>query len=163
LLVQGIRGIACCLVVIAHGFEGYAYPRDSFDARPYLFTLPIFKLVFEGGYLAVPIFFIMSGYVCAMKPMKLMRAGKIDDARKVVASSGFRRLIRLGIPATIAVTCSWFICQTGGLNMAISLPGDCWLHFHSAYPVEGFWNSVTQLVKAIVSPPPQTALLGCTC
>jgi peptidoglycan/LPS O-acetylase OafA/YrhL len=135
---------------MAHGFESFATPRDSFDSRPYLFGLPIFKLVFEGGYLAVPIFFILSGYVCAMKPLKLMRVGKVDDARKVVASSGFRRIIRLGIPATIAVFFSWLLCQTGGYNMAYTLPGDWWLHLVSPDRVEGFWNSVSSLVKAIV-------------
>jgi peptidoglycan/LPS O-acetylase OafA/YrhL len=136
---------------VAHCFDAFVSPRDSFDSRPYLFGLPIFKLVFEGGYLAVPVFFILSGYVCAMKPLKLMRAGKVDDARKVVASSGFRRIIRLGIPATIAMMFSWLLCQTGGFNMAQTFPEDCWLYYTSPAQVEGFWNSISSLVMAIVS------------
>src|SRR5436305_8758949 len=91
---------------------------NSFDTRPYLFQLPIFKLCFEGGYLAVGIFFVMSGYVCSIKPLKLSRQGKTDETRKVIASSAFKRVIRLGIPATLATTISWAICHLGGYNFS---------------------------------------------
>ena len=135
---------------MAHGFESFAIPKSSFDARPYIFGLPIFKLVFEGGYLAVPVFFIMSGYVCSMKPLKLSRAGKPDEARRVIASSAFRRIIRLFIPASIATIISWFLANTGGFNLAMSQPGNCWLNFHSGRPSETWPEAFKSLFHDLV-------------
>lgn len=137
---------------MAHGFESFAIPESSFSNRPYLFGLPIFKLVFEGGYLAVPVFFVMSGYVCSMKPLKLSRAGKPEEARKVIASSAFRRIIRLGVPATAATTISWFLANVGGFDLAMSLRGDCWLNFHSGRPSETWFIAVKSLFHELVFP-----------
>lgn len=91
--------------------------------------------------------------MCSIKPLKLAMAGKPEEARKVIASSAFRRLIRLGIPATIAVTCSWFLCQMGGFNLSLSLPGHVWLNFHSARPTD-WLTSIRLLFNAIVLPIP---------
>jgi peptidoglycan/LPS O-acetylase OafA/YrhL len=101
-----ILGLAWDLIVIAHAYLSIGWPADSFD-RPFIFRLPFFHLILEGGKLSIGIFFAMSGYVCAYKPLRLARAGKAEDARKVIASSGFRRLLRLGLPSSIAVTISW--------------------------------------------------------
>jgi peptidoglycan/LPS O-acetylase OafA/YrhL len=124
-------------------------PATSFDV-PFPFALPFFRLVLHGGFLAVAIFFVMSGYVCSIKPLKLARAGKADDARKVIASSAFRRVIRLGIPATVATTMSWFLCQVGAYDLAHSLPEDCWLSIHSAYKSQDFFSSIRNLFQALV-------------
>jgi peptidoglycan/LPS O-acetylase OafA/YrhL len=153
---QGIRGIACLQVVIAHGYEAFGWPETSFD-RPYIFQIPFTRLILDGGYLAVCIFFVLSGYVCSIKPLKLSQSGKPEEARKVIASSAFRRLIRLGIPATIATTCSWFLCQMGGFNLSLSLPGYVWLNFHSARPTDWI-TSVRSLFHAIVLPSLQSKL-----
>ena len=91
----------------------------------------------------------MSGYVCSIKPMKLARAGKAADARQVIASSAFRRVIRLAVPATIATLCSWFLCQVGGYNLALSLPGHYWLNYMSPHPSE-FYYSLQRLLDALV-------------
>lgn len=138
---------------MAHGFEGFAIPESSFDARPFLFRLPIFKLLFEGGYLAVPIFFVMSGYVCSMKPLKLCRAGKSEEARKVIASSAFKRIIRLGIPASVATIISWLLANTGAFDLALSQEPNCWLHFHSARASETWHIAIKSLFNDLVSPP----------
>ena len=136
--------------MIAHNFEAFGNAQNSFDGRPYLFQLPVFRLLLEGGYLAVSIFFIMSGYVCSIKPLKLSRAGKAAEARQVIASSAFRRTVRLAIPASFATLCSWILCQSGGYNMALSLPPHYWLNFMSTGPSD-LYSSLQRLFDALVS------------
>jgi peptidoglycan/LPS O-acetylase OafA/YrhL len=121
LIHQGIRGLASLIVVVAHGYEAFGWPEHSFD-RPYIFQIPFIRLILDGGYLAVCIFFLLSGYLCAMKPLRLLRAGKPDEARRAIASGALRRLVRLGIPATLATTFSWFLTQIG----AFTVSTQCW-------------------------------------
>lgn len=92
----------------------------------------------------------MSGYVCSIKPLKLVRAGRIDETRAYIASSAFKRVLRLGIPATVATCISWFLCQVGAYSMAYYLPGDSWLNFHSARPDQDWGTAIAELWKAIV-------------
>jgi|SRR5579862_1278700 len=125
-------------------------PVNSFDV-PFPFALPIFDLGLHGGFLAVCIFFVMSGYVCSIKPLKLARAGKADEARKAVSSSAFRRVIRLAIPAGIATTISWFLANVGAYDMAHGLPDDCWLNFHSGWGESNWPSAFQELIKALVS------------
>ena len=100
--------------------------------------------------MAVAIFFIMSGYVCSIKPLKLSRDGKPDEARKNIASSAFRRVIRLGIPAGLATTISWLFTQFGAFNMAHSMPEWSWLYFQSPWPSSDWFSAVKDLFRAIV-------------
>ena len=125
-------------------------PASSFDV-PFPFALPIFRLFLHGGFMAVAIFFIMSGYVCSIKPLKLSRDGKPDEARKNIASSAFRRVIRLGLPAGLATTISWLLCQLGGFDMAHTrVPEWGWLSFQSPWASEDWYTAVKDLVKALV-------------
>jgi len=101
--------------------------------------------------MSVGIFFIMSGYVCSIKPLKLARAGKPDEARKAIATSAFRRVVRLGIPASIATTISWLLCQLGGYNMAHNrTPETGFLYFQSAWASWTWPAAVKDLLKALV-------------
>jgi peptidoglycan/LPS O-acetylase OafA/YrhL len=86
----------------------------------------------QGGYLSVAIFFIMSGYVCSIKPLKLSRSGKADDAKKNAASSAFRRVFRIGAPAMVATTISWIVDRLGGFNISKGMPDYVWLRMFSA-------------------------------
>ena len=136
-------------MVFAHSFQAFFWPSHAFDRRQYLFQLPFGRLLLKGGYLSVGIFFLMSGYVCSIKPLRLSGLGRADEARKVIASSVFRRLFRLGMPATVATTISWFLCQMGAFNMARSLPPG-WLAHQSSPPSAGFLASLTDLCRACV-------------
>jgi peptidoglycan/LPS O-acetylase OafA/YrhL len=127
LIWQGIRGIACVLVVIAHGLDAFYWPENSFDRPLYFLTLPILRLSLQGGFLAVAVFFVISGYVCAMKPLKLSRAGKPDEARKAIASAAFRRILRLGAPATVATFMSWSLDRVGAFSLAKNFPPSHWI------------------------------------
>src|SRR5271170_4507653 len=149
LIHQGIRGLASLIVVVAHGYEAFGWPKHSFD-RPYIFQIPFTRLILDGGYLAVCIFFLLSGYLCAIKPLRLLRAGNPDEARRAIASGALRRLVRLGIPATLATTFSWFLTQIGALTMSTSQPGYVWLNFHSAWPSSTWYVALRELRFAIV-------------
>lgn len=93
----------------------------------------------------------MSGYVCSIKPLKLAREGKADEARKNIAASAFRRVVRLSIPAAIATTLSWLLCQLGGYHMAHSrAPQTSWLYFQSAWGSANWSTAVKDLLKALV-------------
>lgn len=119
------------MVVVGHTFESFYWPENAFD-RPYrILNYPYFRLILHGGFLAVTIFFIMSGYVCSIKPLKLMRSGKGDEARKVIVSSAFRRIIRLGAPSITATAISWLMDRFGAFNLAQTLPGHVWLRVFS--------------------------------
>ena len=95
-------------------------------------------------------FFVMSGYLCAIQPLQLMRAGKPDKARSLIASKAFRRYLCLGIPATVATFISWFMAQIGAFKLSTSLPGDVWLHFHSGYQSRTWRLAFRRLYRAIV-------------
>ena len=123
------------------------------DRRPYIFQLPIFRLCLEGGYMAVCIFFLCSGYVCSIKPLKLARAGKPDEARKAIAGSVVRRLLRLAGPATIATGISATLSYLGAFDLARSLPSG-WLTGHSSGITPGFFPHLQLLFYSIVNPFP---------
>jgi len=101
--------------------------------------------------MAVSIFFIMSGYVCSVKALKLCREDKPDEARKNIANSAFRRAIRLGIPASMATTISWFLCQVGAFNLAhTAIPEWGWLYFQSPWPSSDWSTAIRDLFRALV-------------
>lgn len=101
--------------------------------------------------MAVCIFFLCSGYVCSIKPLKLARAGKPDEARKAVAGSIARRLLRLAGPAAIATIISATISYLGGFDLARSMPSG-WLSGHSGgiYPGLGLYGHLRMLFLSIV-------------
>lgn len=115
---QGIRGIACVFVITCHCFNTFGQPGNDFDRPHYIFTLPIIRLLLQGGYICITVFFVMSGYVCSIKPLKLARAGNPEEMRIAIIKSAFRRLFRLIGPATLATIISWFLDSTGGYKVA---------------------------------------------
>lgn len=137
------------MVVMAHGYESFGWSNHAFD-RAYIFQLPISRLIFDGGYLAVSLLFVTSGYLCAIKPLRLIRAGKPEEARSLVGQRGFRRFLRLAIPANLATTISWFLANVGGFSTSIALPGYVWLHFHSGWPSPTWAHAFRQLRIEIV-------------
>jgi peptidoglycan/LPS O-acetylase OafA/YrhL len=125
-------------------------PADDVDVTPHLFQRPFLRMVAAGPFW-ISIFFLLSGYVCAIKPLRLSRAGQPDDARKVVASSAFRRLFRIGIPAAVGTIFPWILTQMGVFQLIPELALDGgWLSFTTPKRVEGIWASISELIKQIV-------------
>ncbi len=59
------------------------------------------------------IFSLVTGYVCALKPLRQIRAGNPEAAFNSVARSAFRRVPRLILPTSIATFLIWLFCQFG--------------------------------------------------
>ena len=115
--LDGLRGFAALLVFsLHHQGWGHSSMREQsilenafgFDERYYFVSFPGLRLLFSGGHLAVAVFFVISGYVLSAKPMSLVHAGEFTKMADNLASSMFRRWLRLYIP----VICTTFLWMT---------------------------------------------------
>jgi peptidoglycan/LPS O-acetylase OafA/YrhL len=144
---QGLRGIASFLVILTHlarAFDyGLFFPSNHPDATPRVLQWPILRIPWQGR-IGVTIFAFLTGYVCALKPLKLSRAGRTDEALSTIARSAFRRPPRLVLPATIALLISWTIAQLGGFTVANR--SDCdWCRYAAPDLEDSFWKEVKRL------------------
>jgi peptidoglycan/LPS O-acetylase OafA/YrhL len=98
------------------------------------------------------IFFLLSGYVCAIKPIRLSRAGQAEEARRVIASSAFRRLLRIGLPATLGTFFAWTLAQIGAFNLVPEVELDeSWLSRTTPKRIPGVWSPIKELITQCVS------------
>ncbi|KAJ0415841.1 acyltransferase 3 [Aspergillus carlsbadensis] len=147
--IDGLRGIASFLVVLTHLSRAWDRelfaPRDTEDASPRLLQLPFFRIPWQGR-IGVTIFAFLTGYVCALKPMKLSRNGNRLGAFTAVGKSAFRRPPRLIMPATIALIISWIMAQCRAFVAANR--SDCWWCRYAAPDLEdSFGKEVLRLFK----------------
>ncbi|PYH42732.1 acyltransferase family protein [Aspergillus saccharolyticus JOP 1030-1] len=145
--IDGLRGIASFLVVLTHLARAWDYdlfaPRDKEGVPPRVLQWPILRIPWQGR-LGVTIFAFLTGYVCALKPLKLSRAGNHLSAFSTVAKSAFRRPPRLILPATIALFISWVMAQFGAFVVANR--SDCWWCRYAAPDLEdSFFKEVIRL------------------
>ena len=104
--LDGLRGWACMLVFNYHFFFTYTYKpgmgwgfgQDNWG----LHQLPIIHMLFS-GHVMVAIFFVISGYVLSHKPLKIIRSQSWEQVFLVLASSTFRRALRLYIPSIVGI------------------------------------------------------------
>lgn len=105
--LDGLRGFAAFLVYWTHhrGTSHAAHPdRDAFEngfgygGHHFFAALPVVRLVFSGGSMAVAVFFVISGYVLSARPLSLIYAGEPMKFYESLASAMFRRWARLYIP-----------------------------------------------------------------
>jgi peptidoglycan/LPS O-acetylase OafA/YrhL len=130
----------------------YLAPADDYDDTPHLFQRPFIR-IFAAGPFWTSIFFLLSGYVCAIKPLRLSAQGQPDEARRVIASSAFRRLVRIGVPATLGTTFAWALCQLGAFQIAGSTEYySRWLQATIPERIDGFFPAVADLILQCVSP-----------
>ncbi|CAG8038741.1 unnamed protein product [Penicillium salamii] len=151
--IDGLRGIASFLVVLTHLARAWDYnlfsPRDNEDATPRILQWLILRIPWQGR-IGVTIFAFLTGYVCALKPLKLSRAGDTTGAFVTIAKSAFRRPPRLILPATIALVVSWVVAQFGGFIVANRL--DCWWCRYAAPDREdSFWKELLRLPMNFLS------------
>jgi peptidoglycan/LPS O-acetylase OafA/YrhL len=110
----------------------------------------------------VALFFLLSGYVCSIKPLRLARAGKYEEAWSCIASSAFRRVMRLFIPATLATFVAFVFAQCGAFELAHGIHAEYhWLQSCSALPTEGTWASIKNLIDHTVSPAVERLTVVC--
>lgn len=97
--LDGMRGIAALLVHVYH--LSYS-THDVMTAwtptgkRDFL-RLPLIRFFYNGHFM-VSIFFVLSGYALSYKPVKQIRKGDIQPMLEGLASSVFRRWLRLYLP-----------------------------------------------------------------
>lgn len=108
--LDGLRGFASLLVFNQHhqgwGHIGNIHEKGfGYDGTYYTICIPGFRLLFSGGSASVAVFFVISGYVLSAKAMSLIHAGEVNKMIDSLASSLFRRWLRLYIP----VMCTTFL------------------------------------------------------
>jgi peptidoglycan/LPS O-acetylase OafA/YrhL len=116
--LDGLRGFAAFLVYWTH-HQSTAHTgpeHDIFDngygyrGRYYCAALPIIRMFFTGGNMAVAVFFVISGYVLSRRHLSLIQAGEQTRFYESLASAVFRRWARLFIPCaatTFIFAASW--------------------------------------------------------
>ncbi|THZ72102.1 hypothetical protein D6C84_10078 [Aureobasidium pullulans] len=104
--LDGMRGVAAFLVIVFHlvvccydAKHGFA-SGDHGEHREF-FKLPFIRIIYAGVTM-VSIFFVVSGYALSYKPVKLMRTKNWQSLSQSLASSIFRRAIRLFLPCIVS-------------------------------------------------------------
>ncbi|OBT70608.1 hypothetical protein VF21_10429, partial [Pseudogymnoascus sp. 05NY08] len=139
--LDGLRGVAAFVVFIHHFIidwypmlcRGYASSEPAHSR--YFLQLPLIRVVYSGRGM-VSVFFVISGYVLSYKAIRLMRARQYSILLDSLASSTFRRGMRLFIPITVSTFISMLFCRWGwyskdpmGRNSIPSRRGDFWFQF----------------------------------
>jgi hypothetical protein len=124
-------------------------PTSAEGAAPRIAQLPIIRILFQGR-VGVTIFSLVTGYVCALKPIRQYRAGNHDAAFTSISKSAFRRIPRLVLPTTIATTVIWFICQLGAFRVGNQVDS-WWLNYTSPNMSPDLWEAIKQLIYHIIT------------
>ncbi|KAJ5812026.1 hypothetical protein N7474_008327 [Penicillium riverlandense] len=117
--LDGLRGWACLLVFNFHFLftytwkvaVGWGFAGENFGIH----QLPFLHLLIS-GHIQVAIFFVISGYVLSYKPLKTIRNRQFDQTFTTLASSTFRRGLRLYIPSFIGLCCVFIAARCGLYN-----------------------------------------------
>ncbi|KAM3452907.1 hypothetical protein MY3296_004176 [Beauveria thailandica] len=119
--LSGVRGVAAVIVFIFHSTWALTPAVDDgyglWNVNHYLFQLPLLRLV-HAGHAMVAIFFLIGGYVNAMKPLQLIRERRHAELVPAVASSLLRRGIRLYMPALVAMLATALLTYAGAFEPA---------------------------------------------
>ncbi|KAF2273461.1 uncharacterized protein EI97DRAFT_436110 [Westerdykella ornata] len=149
--VEGVRGVASFFVVVTHLCRAWDYslwfPRDSEDAAPRLLQLPFLRLPWQGR-IGVTMFAFLTGYVCAIKPLRQAKSGNTSAALSTLAKSAFRRPPRLILPSTIAILVAWFFAQIGGFTVAHRCDSE-WLRTSSPQDIGSLDTEIPRLFRQL--------------
>lgn len=102
--LDGMRGFASFFVLTYHVAACTYNAKIGYgvgDANRHFMRLPFIRVVY-GGAAMVSIFFVVSGFALSYKPVRLMRSKRWDELLHTLASSIFRRGIRLYLPCILS-------------------------------------------------------------
>jgi peptidoglycan/LPS O-acetylase OafA/YrhL len=149
--LNGLRGLVACLVFVRH-FSlpwqphldyGYGEREGEYDG---LLRLPFVRLVYAGP--LVPMFFVVSGYVLSLKPVKLIRSQSWDTLLRALSKTIFHRGIRLFLPTIISTFCVMVAVRLGLFNFDYaSIPGRKPVHPEF---LDSFWAQLIDWSKFVV-------------
>jgi peptidoglycan/LPS O-acetylase OafA/YrhL len=102
--VDGLRGLGCVVVFNTHflfAFNDLPVKSWGADAKhKSIAELPFIRWMYSSG-LGIMIFFLVAGFVCSMKPLRLMRTNDSPSRDKLLQTlslSTFKRFFRLYLP-----------------------------------------------------------------
>ncbi len=128
-------------------FETFNDPAESESKRGSIFHLPFLRLPATGSpWLAL--FFLLTGYVNAIKPIKQARSGNTQGALSGLVSSAFRRPWRLILPPTIATFIAWLMANLGLFSLGRRCPS-WWMRDTSPPSDATFQDAIHGLFTAI--------------
>ncbi|KAM5447503.1 hypothetical protein McanCB49686_007612 [Microsporum canis] len=150
--LDGLRGIASFLVILTHLARAWDYELFSAgpaEGTPRLLQQPVLRIPWQGR-IGVTIFAFLTGYVCALKPLRLSGSGNYSASFTSIAKSAFRRPPRLILPATIALLCTWTIAQFGAFKVATRSDVD-WFRAASVKVDPSWLKEISRLFFTILS------------
>ncbi|RDL36360.1 uncharacterized protein BP5553_05712 [Venustampulla echinocandica] len=114
--LDGLRGVAAFIVFIDHFTTNWFDPLrrgyGSTDEDHHLAQLPFIRLLFAGR-ASVAVFFVISGFVLSYRPIKEIRMEKFESLLDTLASSVFRRGLRLYLPVAAGTFISMLAAYWG--------------------------------------------------
>lgn len=114
--LDGVRGVAALGVYIFHTMGCWvsivpAWHSDNEQNN--ILQFPIIRTIFASGGAAVSLFFTLSGYVLTYKSLRWIRGGSTHQIYPAVASSMFRRGLRLYLPPVLLTFCEMVATRFG--------------------------------------------------
>jgi peptidoglycan/LPS O-acetylase OafA/YrhL len=110
--------------------------------------LPFIRIYAE-GFPWLAIFLVLTGFVNSLKPIQQARADKTASSLAGLASSAFRRTLRLVLPCTIATIISWTIVQCGGYSIGKMVDSEWMNNTCGAAPSGSFFGAIYDLIRAV--------------
>lgn len=121
--LDGLRGVAALIVFIHHfiliWFPALSFGYGSAPEFHSFFQLPFLRIIYSGRGM-VSLFFVISGYVLSYSTIRKIRTGNFLAVLDTLASSVFRRWLRLFLPILVSTFISmlilrvdWYIGNTG--------------------------------------------------
>ena len=114
--LDGLRGYACLCVFNYHVLFVFSHSCqlgwNGEEGQRWLTQLPFLRIL-SAGHVMVFVFFVISGYVLSHKPLKLLRSRNFAQLSHSLASSIFRRAIRLYGPTLIATFFTMLLAHSG--------------------------------------------------
>ena len=97
--LDGLRGLAAIVVFTQHALQSQEiYHGFGENGHHYFGSFPFLRVFFTGGGAAVAVFLVLSGFLLAQAPLKLIREGREAECRQNLLSAAVKRPFRLYIP-----------------------------------------------------------------
>ena len=121
--LDGLRGVAALFVVIYHTILHFLpnllRASGATEQDNWIVQMPFIRIFYSGPSM-VAVFFVVSGFSLSHKPLKLIRAENTSKILENLASSIFRRIIRLWLPVAIITSIEMVAVYWGFYDQAPS-------------------------------------------